>query len=372
MIYADNAATTKVDKSAYDKMYPFVMEEFGNASQLYSMAKKPRVALEEARQIIAKCISAEPNEIYFTSGGTESDNWVIKSILWKQSERNKIVTSLFEHHAVLNACSALEKLSYSVSYVRPTSEGYVTPNALRDELNGQTALVSIMYANNEIGTIQPIKELCKIAHEAGAVFHTDAVQAVGHEEINVKDLNVDFLSASGHKFNAVKGTGFLYIKSGTKIEPFQDGGQQERGMRAGTENVAGIVCMAYALKRNCEFLEKNRKHIKRLENIVLCGLNERGIEYRRNGGNETLPGLLSLSFPGEDGEAILRRMDMMGICISTGSACNSKTVEMSHVLRAISLSEELAFGTIRISLGKNNTEDEAVKIVDAIAKIMGK
>ncbi|MBR3469758.1 MAG: cysteine desulfurase [Lachnospiraceae bacterium] len=370
MIYADNAATTKVDEYAYEKMYPFIMDEFGNASQLYSLAKKPRMALDEARGIIAKCISAEPNEIFFTSGGTESDNWVIKSILWRQTEKKRIVTSKFEHHAILNACAAIEKMDYPVTYIKPTNEGYVLPSALENVLNDQVALVSIMYANNEIGTIQPIKSLCKTAHRAGALFHTDAVQAIGHEDINVKDLDIDFLSASGHKFNAMKGTGFLYIKSGSQIEPYQNGGMQERGMRAGTENVAGIICMAYALKRNCEALEQNREHIKDLENIILHGLNEKKIAYKRNGGKEVLPGLLSLSFPDADGEAILRRMDLMGICISTGSACNSKAVETSHVLEAISLPEKYALGTIRISLGKNNTEEEAVEIVEAINKII--
>lgn len=233
-----------------------------------------------------------------------------------------------------------------------------------------TSFVSIMLANNEIGSIQPIKALCEYAHSQGALFHTDAVQAVGHIKIDVKELDIDFLSASAHKFNGIKGCGFLYIRKGCRLLPYMDGGAQEFGNRAGTENIPGIICMATALKNNCRCLKENQERIKDLEGCLLKGLSEEGIEYVRNGGENTLPGLISLSFPGADGEAILHRMDLMGICVSTGSACNSKDTEISHVLKAIGLEEKLARGTIRISLGKNNTLEDVEKIVSALKKIL--
>ena len=370
-IYADNAATTRLDKTALEAMLPWYEEEYGNVSQPYSFSRKPKKALQEARETIASCINALPEEIFFTSGGTESDNWVIKACAFSNYERKATITSAFEHHAVLNSCATIERLGYPVAYIKPSTAGAVLPKALESCITDSTMLVSVMFANNEIGSIQPIKELCAISHAHGALFHTDAVQAVGHVEIDIHDLGVDFLSASGHKFNAPKGIGFLFIRKGTSLGAYADGGAQEFGKRAGTENVASIVGMATALKANCDSIQKHKVHLYALEQIVLDRLNTAGILYYRNGGTNTLPGLLSLSFPGKNGEAILHRLDLMGISISTGAACDSKNTEISHVLKAINLGEELAVGTIRISFGKYNTREEASVVADALIKIVG-
>lgn len=369
-IYADNAATTKMDKAAFEAMAPWLLEEYGNASQPYAFARKPKKALIEARAIIAECIGALPDEIYFTSGGTESDNWVIKGSAFSDPEKRATITSAFEHHAILHSCEAIERLGYPVAYMWPSDKGYITPEILANYITKSTRLISVMFANNEIGSIQPIHELCERAHTHGALFHTDAVQTVGHIKINVHELGIDFLSASAHKFNGPKGIGFLYIRNGVQLLPYADGGTQERAQRAGTENVASIIGMAMALKANCDLLEYNQQHILNLEQKLIAKLDETGISYRRNGGDCRLPGLLSLSFPGKDGEAILHRMDLMGISISTGSACDSTNTEISHVLQAIQLDEEYAKGTVRISLGKNNTEVEVEKIADALIKII--
>lgn len=369
-IYADNAATTQLDKDAFDAMTPWMLEEFGNASQPYAFARKPKTAIAEARGIIANCIGALPEEIYFTSGGTESDNWVIKSSALSDPNKQATITSAFEHHAVLHSCATIENLGYPVAYMWPTSDGYISPDILAKIITKHTRLVSVMFANNEIGSIQPIRELCKLAHANGALFHTDAVQAVGHVGIDVHELGVDFLSASAHKFNGPKGIGFLYIRKGVELKPYQDGGAQENTHRAGTENVASIVGMAAALKANCELMEQNQHHVSSLENHLITMLNDAGISFRINGGNNKLPGLISLSFPGKDGEAILHRMDLMGISISTGSACDSVNTEISHVLQSIQLPEAYAKGTIRISLGKNNNEEEIEKIASALKKIL--
>lgn len=369
-VYADNAATTKVDKMAYDAMLPYLLEEYGNASQPYAFARRPKKALQEARETIASCIGALPEEIFFTSGGTESDNWAIKGTTMFDRENHSIIISSFEHHAVLHSCAALERLGHTVILVDPTREGIITTDSLKESFDSRVKLVSIMLVNNEIGSIQPIRDLCEIAHSRGALFHTDSVQAVGHMEIDVKELSIDLLSASAHKFNGVKGCGFLYIRKGCQIYSYFDGGLQESGIRAGTENIAGIVCMATALKNNCDNLQKNRKVILELEQGLLDRLAGTGIPFTRNGGANALPGLISLSFPGADGESILHRMDLMGISISTGSACNSRDTEISHVLKAIKLDETLAKGTIRISLGKYNTLDDVELIVDALKKIL--
>lgn len=370
-VYADNAATTKLDTAAFEAMTPWLLEEYGNASQLYSFARKPKKALAEARATIAECIGALPEEIYFTSGGTESDNWVIKELALSDPQKRPMITSAFEHHAVLHSCTSLERLGYPVTYVHPTVDGYITSEALEMLITKDVRLTSVMFANNEIGCIQPIRELSDVAHHYGSFFHTDAVQAVGHVEIDVHELGVDFLSSSAHKFNGPKGVGFLYIRKGVELPPFMDGGAQERLYRAGTENIAGIVGMAAALKGNCEAIGPNTRYLMDLERRLLTGLDEAEIPYRCNGGGHKLPGLLSLSFPGADGEAILHRMDLMGICISTGSACNSKDTEISHVLKAIKLDEEYARGTIRISLGKLNTEEDVEYIVQGLTKILG-
>lgn len=369
-VYADNAATTQLDKAVFEAMTPWLLDEYGNASQPYAFARKPKKALANARVTIAECIGALPEEIFFTSGGTESDNWVIKSLAFSDREKRVMITSAFEHYAVLHSCAAIECLGYPVVYMQPSSKGYITPEILEKYITDKTRLVSVMFANNEIGSVQSIRELCETAHAHGALFHTDAVQAVGHIEINVHESGVDFLSASAHKFNGPKGIGFLYIRKGVELPPYADGGAQESAHRAGTENVAAIVGMATALKSNCDMLVQNQKHILNLENQLLLNLDEAGITYIRNGGDCKLPGLLSLSFNGKDGETILHRMDLMGISISTGSACDSVNTEISHVLQAIRLDENLAKGTIRISLGKNNTLDDIEKISAALMKII--
>ena len=369
-IYADNAAPTKLDKAAFESMTPWLVEGYGNASQPYAFARKPKKAIADARATIAECIGALPEEIYFTSGGTESDNWVVKGSAFSDPEKKKMITSAFEHHAVLHSCAAIEHLGYPVIYMQPLDEGYITPEILENNITGNTRLVSVMLANNEIGSIQPVRELCKVAHAHGALFHTDAVQAVGHIKTNVRDLGVDFLSASAHKFNGPKGIGFLYIRNGVKLSSYLDGGAQENAHRAGTENTAAIVGMATALKVNCDLLKQNQQHISALEKRLISRLDEAGVVYKYNGGNHKLPGLLSLSFPGKDGESILHRMDLMGISISTGSACDSVKTEISHVLQAIRLNEDYARGTIRISLGKYNTEDEIERMVVSIIKIV--
>lgn len=370
IIYADNAATTKLDVDAFEAMKPWLLDEYGNASQPYSFSRKPKEALKKARETIAECINALPEEIYFTSGGTESDNWAIKGVAFSNYEHRATITSAFEHHAVLHSCEAIERLGCPVAYMWPDKNGTITPETLGAYITDQTLLVSIMFANNELGTIQPIQELCDIAHSHNAIFHTDAVQAVGHVEIDVKKLGVDMLSASAHKFNGPKGIGFLYIRSGLDLRPYADGGAQESSLRAGTENVASIVGMATALKKNVDDLKKNQEHVIRLEKTLLRKLKENCVSYIRNGGDHTLPGIISLSFDGKDGESILHRMDLMGISISTGSACDSKNTEISHVLQAINLPESFAKGTIRISLGKNNSIDDVCAIVAALKKIL--
>lgn len=370
-IYADNAATTKLDIDAFEAMKPYLLEEYGNVSQPYSFARKPKQALKEAREIIAQCINAEPGEIYFTSGGTESDNWAIKGVAFADPEKRTIITSQIEHHAVLRACTDIEKQGYPVAYLPATREGVVTTEALNSVITPNANLVSVMLANNEIGTIEPIKELCEIAHKNGALFHTDAVQAVGHILIDVKDLGIDMLSASAHKFNGPKGIGFFYIKKGTHINSYASGGSQEFGMRAGTENIASIVGMAIALKKNCDSLDVNTSYILNLERILLDKLTNSHVNYLRNGQN-TLPGNISLSFPEFEGEMIMHRLDLMRIQISTGSACDSVNTQISHVLKALKLSDDAAKGTIRISLGKHNTEEDVEAIAEALIKIVNK
>lgn len=369
-IYADNAATTKLCQEAFDAMIPWLKEEYGNASQPYSFARKPKKALAEARKTIASCLNADPEEIFFTSGGTESDNWVIKGSAFDDTAKRLTITSAIEHHAILHSCAAIESLGYPVTYLQPNKNGIITPEALESAITDDTRLVSVMFGNNEIGSIQPIKELCRIAHSHGALFHTDAVQAVGHVKIDVRDLDIDFLSSSAHKFNGPKGIGFLYMKKGVQLRSYADGGAQEGSHRAGTENIPSIVGMSVALQTNYNMLNENIEHVKSLEKELITQLDSLGIEYKRNGGENTLPGIVSLSFPGFEGEAILHRMDLMGISISTGSACDSKNTQISHVLKAIKLDETFARGTVRIALGKENTSDDVNEIVIALSKIV--
>lgn len=371
LIYADNAATTQLDDDAFDAMRQYLLNDYGNASQPYSFSRKVKNAIKLARKSIADCINAEPEEIYFTSGGTESDNWAIKGSALGDVDHKLTVTSTIEHHAILNSCQSIERLGYPVAYLRVTHDGEVTSHELEHAIGDDTRLVSIMFANNEIGTIQPVHELCAIAHNHGAIFHTDAVQAIGHIPIDVKELGIDMLSASAHKFNGPKGSGFLYIRKGIAILPYADGGHQESSLRSGTENVASIVGMAIALKKNCDSLNHNTAKINGLERLLIKELYDSGIAFQRNGGTRILPGILSLSFEGADGEALLHRLDLQGICISTGAACNSTETKVSHVLEAIGLTNTVAKGTIRISLGKSNTQEQVSHIVSALSKALG-
>ena len=369
-VYADNAATTQLDKYAFEAMEPLMLLEYGNASQPYSFAKTTKKELTSARERIASCIGAYPEEIFFTSGGTESDNWALKGTVALLEHQAQIVTSSFEHHAILNTCTELQHLGCVIKYVQPDGNGRISIEHLKNTLNDQIDIVSIMLANNEIGTIQPVKEYAKLAHQHGALFHTDAVQAVGHVPIDVHRLDVDLLSASAHKFNGPKGIGFLYIKSGVNIDPLIRGGSQENNMRAGTENVPSIVGMSIALARNCFWLDDNTKRIQKFEALLEKILKANDISYTRNGSGERLPGLLSLSFPEKSGEAILHRLDLKGIEVSTGSACDGEKDKMSHVLEAIGLNPSLGNGTIRVSFGKNNTEEDVLILANALISIL--
>lgn len=368
-IYADNAATTKLDKDAFEAMLPWLQEDFGNASQPYSFARRPKKALSDARALIASCIGAEPNEIYFTSGGTESDNWAIKSMA---TMGGSIITSQIEHHAVLHACACMERFGVNVIRLPVNSDGIVLPETLATAITEDASIVSVMMANNEIGTIQPIKDLVRIAHHNGVVFHTDAVQAVGHIPIDVNELGVDMLSASAHKFNGPKGVGFLYIRNGTPIHPYMDGGAQERGMRAGTENISGIVGMAIALKKNCSEMFETADKLRNMENCLIDALRTGGVDFVRNGSDNRLPGNVNISIKGANGEMLLHRLDLQGIAVSTGSACDSVNAKISHVIEAIGVPAEYANGTIRISFGNANMEEDAETIAAAIIRILRK
>lgn len=368
-IYADNAATTRLSHNAYEAMLPYLTEEYGNASQLYSFARSPKNALKEARSIIAECIGAMPEEIFFTSCGTESDNWAIHGAIQKKIN---IVTSSIEHHAILRPCQYAEMEGRNVVYLPVSKEGIISPLALNAALSNDTKLVSIMYANNEIGTIEPIAQLAETAHRHNCIFHTDAVQAVGHIHINVRDLGVDMLSASAHKFNGPKGIGFMFIKKGINWPSLIKGGAQERNHRAGTENVASIIGMAVALQENVASVDDNTRHILKLEDCVIKGLSEAGVLFKHNGSSMHIPGNMSLSFPKLEGETLLHRLDLMGVSISTGSACDSKETQISHVLSAIGLDETYAKGTVRIALNKDNTLEEATTIAKIISSTIAK
>lgn len=370
MIYADNAATTKLDIEAFEAMKPYLLEQYSNASQPYSFARSAKRALKIARETIASCINAEPEEIYFTSGGSESDNWAIKSSMYGSVDKKELLTTQIEHHAILHTAATVKRMGYEVRLLPVTATGTITPEIMKKYITDSTKLVSVMFANNEIGSIQPIKELATIAHEYGAIFHTDAVQAVGHIPIDVKELGVDMLSASAHKFNGPKGVGFLWVKKGILLEPYMDGGKQERGMRSGTENIAGIVGMAVALKNNCNTMNSNCSYLKKLEAILLEKLQNKNIDFIRNGSEFRIPGNISLSFKGFEGEMLLHRLDFKGICVSTGSACDSQNTQISHVLKAINLQKDYALGTIRISLSKANSIEDVQQIANAIVSII--
>lgn len=374
VIYADNAATTRVSKRVLDAMMPYFTENYGNASSIYSIGRNAKKALEDARERIAKVLGAEPSEIYFTSGGSESDNWAIRGTAERLGAKGKkhIVTSAFEHHAVLHVCEYLEKNGYEVTYVPVNANGIINPEDVRKAIRPDTALVTIMYANNEIGTIQPIGEIAKICHEAGVLFHTDAVQAIGNVPINVKEQDIDMLSLSGHKIHAQKGIGVLYIKKGILIPNLIFGGGQERGKRAGTENIPAIVGLAEAMEAAVENIPAKVEKVSKMRDRLIDGILKIP-RTRLNGDREKrLCGNVNVSIEGIEGESLLLMLDMKGICASSGSACTSGSLDPSHVLLALGLKHEVAHGSLRLSLSEENTDEEIDYILEVIPQIVEK
>ena len=371
-VYADNAATTAVAPQVLEAMLPFYKEVYGNPSSLYSLGQEAKKPLEEAREAVARCLGAQPREIYFTSCGTESDNWAIKGAAHAMKKKGKthIITSAFEHHAVLHTCQALEKEGFTVTYLPVHENGIVRPQELEAAITEETGLVTIMYANNEIGTLQPIPEIGAICKKHGVLFHTDAVQAVGNVPIDVKEQNIDMLSLSGHKLHAPKGVGALYIRSGVSIQNYMDGGAQERGKRGGTENVASIVGLAAAMERACATMEERRVKLTAMRDKLIDGLLKIP-RCRLNGDRERrLPGNVSFCFQGVEGESLLLMLDLKGISASSGSACTSGSLDPSHVLLAIGLPHEVAHGSLRLSFGDYNTMEDIDYIIETLPPII--
>lgn len=372
-VYADNSATTKVSDSVFNAMLPYLKEKYGNPSSIYNMARETKHAVEHARDQVSMALGANSNEIYFTSCGSESDNWAIKCGA-KAGERigkKHIITTNFEHHAVLHTCKALENDGFDVIYLPVDDQGLVTAEQVSEAIREDTALVSVMYANNEIGTIQPIPEIGKICRENGVLFHTDAVQAVGHIDIDVHKQNIDMLSLSGHKLYAPKGVGALYIRKGVRIPNFIDGGAQEMGKRAGTENIAFIVALGQAIEEAVGDMEQHNRFLLGLQKRLIDGISKSVPNIRINGSLEhRLANNVNISFEGIEGESILLMLDMRGICASSGSACTSGSLDPSHVLLAIGLPHELAHGSLRLSLGKNNTGEDVDYILEVLPAII--
>ena len=371
MIYLDNAATTKVADSVVDAMLPYFKEYYGNASSIYQLGAKSKEALDESREYIAGTLGAKTNEIYFTAGGSESDNWAIKATADAYAQKGKhIITSAIEHHAVLHTCEYLEKHGYEVTYVGVDENGVIKLDELKAAIRPDTILISVMFANNEIGTIQPIKEIGEIAKEHDILFHTDAVQAYAQVPINVDEMHIDMLSASGHKLNGPKGIGFLYIRKGIKIRSFVHGGQQERGRRAGTENIPGIVGLAAAAKRSFSMLEEKMKKEIELRDYLISRI-EAEIPYCRLNGDrkKRLPNNVNFSFQFIEGESMLILLDSKGIAASSGSACTSGSLDPSHVLLAIGLPHEIAHGSLRLTLSEENTKEEMDYVVEQLTAI---
>ncbi len=370
MLYFDNAATTQMSDVAIEALLEVTRGNYGNPSSIHSVGRRAREIIERARQIIANCIGALPEEIYFTSGGTESDNWAISQCIPQKVD--KIITTEIEHHAVLNPVKIYEKQGINTIYLPVDEKCLVSKGALKAALAGEKVLASIMLQNNETGIIQDVKEFAEMVHadNKDSVIHTDAVQAVGHIKIDVKKMGVDMLSASAHKFNGPKGIGFLYVNKRIKAVPFIHGGGQEKGMRSGTENVAEIYSMARALEDNNNVIDQSREHIGFLERIFLEELQKSNVDYCINGDiAKKANGVLNISVKDTDGEGVLNILDTHGICISTGSACNSKSKEQSYVLSAMKLSEERIDSAIRISVGRFNTEIEVKELAKRIAKV---
>ena len=374
LIYLDNAATTKTAPEVVQAMLPWFTENYGNPSSIYSLGTESKKAVSEAKDIIAGSLGAASNEIYFTAGGSEADNWALKAAAEAYASKGKhIITSKIEHHAILHTCEYLEKKGCEITYVNVDENGIVKLDELEKAIRPDTILISIMFANNEIGTVQPIKEIGEIASRHNVLFHTDAVQAYGQLPINVDECHIDMLSASGHKLNGPKGIGFLYIRKGIKIRSFIHGGQQERGRRAGTENVPGIVGMGAAAKRAFSILEEKRAKETELRDYLIEQI-EKEIPYCRLNGdrNRRLPNNVNFSFRFVEGESLLIMLDMKGICASSGSACTSGSLDPSHVLLAIGLPHEIAHGSLRLTLNEENTKEEMDTTVAAIKEIVTK
>lgn len=373
-IYLDNAATTPVDPEVYKSMKPYFSKEYGNPSTIYRLGRHNHAAIEEAREKVSSFIGADPKEIVFTSCGTESDNFALKGVAFANKEKgNHIITTAIEHHAVLEPCHFLEKQGFEVTYIPVDKNGMVDPKEVEKAIKPQTILISVMHANNEIGTIQPVAEIGEIAKKNKIYMHTDAVQTVGHIPVNVDDLNVDLLALSAHKFYGPKGVGALYIRRGTKMVSLLQGGDQERRRRAGTENVAGIIGLAKALEISIEEIEQTSRRVTVLRDKLIKGLME-NVEYTRLNGHPTkrLPNNVNIGFEFIEGESILLNFDQLGIYASTGSACSSATLEPSHVLLAIGRPHELAHGSIRMTLGKYTTEEDIDTVIKELPPIVEK
>lgn len=370
--YFDNAATTRVKKEVLEEMLPYFHEKYGNPSSLYTIGRASKKAIEEARKKVASLINCNPNEIYFTGCGSESDNTIIKGIAYSYRKKGKhIITSQIEHPAVLHTCQALEKQGFEVTYLKVNKEGFINVEELRNSIRNDTILISIMFANNEIGTIQPIEMVSKIARMHNIVFHTDAVQACGNVPIDVKRMGIDALSLSGHKLYAPKGVGALYVRNGIEFKKFMDGGHQEKNKRAGTENVAGIVGLGKACELANIHLKEHMQHLKELRNYFIAQVGEKIEGAVLNGSIENrLPGNANFAFPSVDGEALLLNLDAKGICASAGSACTSGSSAPSHVLSSIGLSDELAHSSLRVTFGEDNTKEDVDYLVENLCEIV--
>ncbi len=374
-VYVDNAATTAMCPEAISAVTDCMNNIYGNPSSLHHIGQEAAQILTAAREDIASCLNASPTEIYFTSGGTEADNWAIRNAarIGMRKNKNHIISTAFEHHAVLHTLKKLEKEGFEVTYLDVHSDGYVTPEQVADAIKEETCLVTIMFANNEIGTIQPIKEIGEICRQKGVLFHTDAVQAVGHVKVNVQDQNIDMLSLSAHKFHGPKGTGVLYCKKGISLLGLMQGGAQERNKRPGTENTAAIAGMAAAMKKACSEIDKNAEFVSSMRDKIIDEVLGTIPRVRLNGGRKPrLPGNVSFCFEGIEGESLLLYLDLKGICASSGSACTSGSLDPSHVLLALGLPHEIAHGSLRISLCEYNTPEEADYIIAEIPKVVSR
>lgn len=368
MIYVDNAATTQISDTVLEAMLPYLKENYGNASSIYRLGRMNHQAIEKSRQTIATCIHALPSEIYFTSGGTEADNWALRGIMKEACKqgKNHLIISSIEHHAIIHTAKVLQEEGIQVTYLPVNAKGRVDLEQLKEAITSKTALVSIMYANNEIGTIQDIEAIAQMCHERQVLFHSDAVQAIGTLPVDVKKEKIDLLSSSAHKYHGPKGIGFLYIRKGIKIAPLMEGGAQEKGYRPGTENVASIVGMATALKNATAMLDEKNKQLSKMRDDIEKGLLEIPGSHLNGDIDHRLPGISNISFENIDGESLLFELDLKGIAASAGSACASGSIDPSHVLLALGIPYQLAHGSLRISLGIYNQEEEVEKIITAI------